>query len=52
MQQTPNLSLVQAGKKEAVPRNPLPQNISDSVTLCVGHMDFGTYFMTKYIQCK
>lgn len=52
MQQTPNLSLVQAGKKEAVSRNPLPQNIPDSVTLCVGHMDSCTHLMTKYIQCK
>lgn len=51
MQQTPNLCLVQ-DKKKAVPRNPLPQNTSASVTLCVGHTDFGTYLMTIYIQCK
>lgn len=52
MQQMPNLSLVQAGKKKTVPKNPLPQSISASVTLCVGHVHFGTYLMTIYIQCK
>lgn len=53
MQQAPNISFAQGGKKEAVPRNHLPPKyLSFSSSLHVGCKDFGTYLMRIYIQCK